>query len=170
MIPPGELEMAIGGLSHAQQAVIRLRYYGGLSFREIGNSLGISLNTAASRCRYALDALCAVFFKKGIRRIKMENQTNANEVKFSGGAASVAGVFGGVAIAIGVLWAVLPYAQALGDTILTIVVLTGVIGGVLISLTSAFFGLVMPHSVGGNWHEHERGGRHSNKAGNAAGN
>lgn len=52
-----ELEQAILGLPPTQQAVIRLRYYGGLSFREIGLALRISMNTAASRCRYALSAM-----------------------------------------------------------------------------------------------------------------
>lgn len=52
-----ELEQAILRLPPAQQTVIRLRYYGGLSFREIGFALRISINTAASRCRYALSAL-----------------------------------------------------------------------------------------------------------------
>ena len=49
-----ELEQALEGLPPAQQTVIRLRFYLGLTFAEIGNSLSISMNTAASRCRYAL--------------------------------------------------------------------------------------------------------------------
>lgn len=53
----GELERAILGLPPAQQAVLRLRFYAGMSFKEIGHSLAISMNTAASRCRYALRAL-----------------------------------------------------------------------------------------------------------------
>lgn len=52
-----ELERAIGNLPLAQQGVLRLRFYGGLSFQEIGKALRISLNTAASRCRYALEAI-----------------------------------------------------------------------------------------------------------------
>jgi len=52
-----ELERAIGGLPSRQQAVIRLRFYGGMNFREIGRALSISMNTAASSCRYALAAL-----------------------------------------------------------------------------------------------------------------
>jgi len=52
-----ELERAIDGLPLAQQAVIRLRFYAGQSFHEIGEALQISLHTAASRCRYALKAL-----------------------------------------------------------------------------------------------------------------
>jgi RNA polymerase sigma-70 factor, ECF subfamily len=52
-----ELERAIGSLSPAQQAVIRTKYYVGMTFTQIGKSLSISSNTAASRCRYALQAL-----------------------------------------------------------------------------------------------------------------
>lgn len=56
-----ELERAIRGLPPEQQAVLRLRFYGDLSFREIGKSLRISLNTAASRTRYALLGLRRAF-------------------------------------------------------------------------------------------------------------
>lgn len=49
-----ELELAIEQLPPAQQTVIRLRFYLGLTFREIGANLSISTNTAASRTRYAL--------------------------------------------------------------------------------------------------------------------
>jgi RNA polymerase sigma-70 factor (ECF subfamily) len=56
-----ELERAIMDLPPEQQAVIRLRFYGGLSFREIGRSLSISLNTAASRSRYAIRGLRKAF-------------------------------------------------------------------------------------------------------------
>lgn len=60
-LTPWELEQAIGSLPPAQQAVIRLRFYGGLSFQEIGETLAISMNTAASRCRYALQTLREAF-------------------------------------------------------------------------------------------------------------
>ena len=56
-IDPITLEQALAGLPTTQQAVLRLRYYSGLTFREIGAALSISMNTAASRCRYALDQL-----------------------------------------------------------------------------------------------------------------
>ena len=49
-----EVETAIARLPAAQQVVVRLRFYLGLSFREIGTNLSISTNTAASRTRYAL--------------------------------------------------------------------------------------------------------------------
>lgn len=57
MIGPFELERGLAGLPETQQAVLRLKYYVGLTFREIGEVLSISANTAASRCRYALTAL-----------------------------------------------------------------------------------------------------------------
>jgi RNA polymerase sigma-70 factor (ECF subfamily) len=52
-----EMEEAISGLPLAQQTVLRLRFYTGLSFKETAQALSISLNTAASRCRYALESL-----------------------------------------------------------------------------------------------------------------
>lgn len=54
---PLELERAISALSPAQQAVVRAKYYVGMTFTQIGRNLSISSNTAASRCRYALAAL-----------------------------------------------------------------------------------------------------------------
>jgi RNA polymerase sigma-70 factor (ECF subfamily) len=51
------MEAALARLPPTQQAVLRLRFYTGLSFKEMAATLAISLNTAASRCRYALDAL-----------------------------------------------------------------------------------------------------------------
>lgn len=62
-----DIEEAIGNLSPAQQEVVRLHYYAGLSFKEIGHALAISMNTAASRCRYALSQLRYALssYKKG---------------------------------------------------------------------------------------------------------
>ena len=56
-LDPLELERAIAELPTAQQVVIRMRYYLGLSLAQISRNLSISSNTAASRCRYALAAL-----------------------------------------------------------------------------------------------------------------
>jgi RNA polymerase sigma-70 factor (ECF subfamily) len=56
-LDPLELERAIELLPPAQQTIVRMRYYLGLSLAQIGRSLSISSNTAASRCRYALAAL-----------------------------------------------------------------------------------------------------------------
>lgn len=51
------LEAALAGLPEAQRTVVRMKFYGGLTFKEIGETLSISINTAASRTRYALAAL-----------------------------------------------------------------------------------------------------------------
>ncbi len=51
------LEAALDGLPQKQQAVIRMKYYAGLTFREIAETLAISANTAASTCRYGLAAI-----------------------------------------------------------------------------------------------------------------
>jgi RNA polymerase sigma factor (sigma-70 family) len=56
-LDPLRLEMALLKLPEAQRTVVRMKYYMGLSFKEIGEALQISLNTAGSRCRYALAAL-----------------------------------------------------------------------------------------------------------------
>jgi RNA polymerase sigma-70 factor (ECF subfamily) len=51
------LEEAIAQLPPTQQSVLRLRFYTGLTLKETAAALAIGLNTAASRCRYALSAL-----------------------------------------------------------------------------------------------------------------
>lgn len=56
-----ELEEAIESLPLLQQTALRMKYYTGLTFREIGIALSISSNTAASRCRYALSKLRRIF-------------------------------------------------------------------------------------------------------------
>ncbi len=58
-VDPQVLERAVEKLPEAQRAVLRMKFYMGLSFKEIGEALEISLNTAGSRCRYALGALRA---------------------------------------------------------------------------------------------------------------
>ena len=56
-VDPLDLEEAIESLPLAQQNVIRMKYYFGMTFRQIGVALSISTHTAASRCRYALAKL-----------------------------------------------------------------------------------------------------------------
>ena len=51
------LELAIRELPPEQQEVVTLKIWGDLTFQEIGETLDISLNTAASRYRYAMDKL-----------------------------------------------------------------------------------------------------------------
>jgi RNA polymerase sigma-70 factor, ECF subfamily len=59
-IDPLELEQALEGLPAGQQTVLRMKYYLDMTFAEIGEALSISLNTAASRCRYGLAKLARV--------------------------------------------------------------------------------------------------------------
>lgn len=51
------LDQALRALLPEQREVVYLKVYEGLTFQEIGERCGVSLNTAASRYRYALDAL-----------------------------------------------------------------------------------------------------------------
>lgn len=51
------IEEALRGLPVAQREVLVLRIWGGLTFEQIGETLEISPNTAASRYRYGLDQL-----------------------------------------------------------------------------------------------------------------
>ena len=51
------LETAMKELPDEQRQVLTMKIWGELGFREIGEALGISINTAASRYRYALKKL-----------------------------------------------------------------------------------------------------------------
>jgi hypothetical protein len=93
----------------------------------------------------------------------MSEKGQQEVVRFSTTGAAVAGALAGVAIAIGVPWVILAFGQVLGAHTQLILVWVGVIMGGLISLTSAFFGLVMPSQVGHNpselmaqWEQWER--------------
>ncbi|MBU6302135.1 MAG: sigma-70 family RNA polymerase sigma factor [Verrucomicrobia bacterium] len=59
-----QIEGALHGLAADQREVLVLHIWGNLSFREIGLTLGISQNTAASRYRYALKNLGAILNKQ----------------------------------------------------------------------------------------------------------
>ena len=54
------LDWALGRLPAAQREVVALKLEGGLTFAQIGQVIGASLNTAASRYRYALERLRAL--------------------------------------------------------------------------------------------------------------
>ena len=54
-------ESALRTLPPEQREVVYLKVYEGLTFQEIGERCGVSLNTAASRYRYAIEALRRVF-------------------------------------------------------------------------------------------------------------
>ena len=51
------LTAAVAGLPPAQREVLALKVDGGLTFAEIAAVIGTSINTAASRYRYALEKL-----------------------------------------------------------------------------------------------------------------
>ena len=51
------LEAALQHLPEAQREVLVLRIWGDLTFADIATTLGESINTIASRYRYAIDAL-----------------------------------------------------------------------------------------------------------------
>lgn len=52
-----KLAAAMDKLQDNQLEIIYLRFFEGLTFREIAAACGVSINTAASRCRYGLEKL-----------------------------------------------------------------------------------------------------------------
>jgi RNA polymerase sigma-70 factor (ECF subfamily) len=51
------LQKALGELPEEQREVVMMRIWSGLTLEEIGAATGVTLNTAASRYRYALEKL-----------------------------------------------------------------------------------------------------------------
>ena len=51
------LEGSLAELPRDQQIAVQLRLWEGLSFSEIGDTIGVSTNTAASRYRYGIEKL-----------------------------------------------------------------------------------------------------------------
>lgn len=49
-----DVHYLIGELPELQQEVLKMRYYGNLSFKEIAEATGVSINTALGRMRYAI--------------------------------------------------------------------------------------------------------------------
>lgn len=64
------LQVALSKIPEKFREVITLKIWGGQTFEEIGKSLGISPNTAASRYRYGMEALrrCLTFDQVEIGR------------------------------------------------------------------------------------------------------
>ena len=58
------IEKAMKTLPEEQREVLVLKIWGELGFREIGEALGVSINTAASRYRYALKKLGLILEQK----------------------------------------------------------------------------------------------------------
>ncbi|MCH7228101.1 RNA polymerase sigma factor [Haloferula sp. A504] len=65
------LRKAVEGLSDKLREVVTMKIWGGLTFAEISESLGISPNTAASRYRYALEQLAHAM--RGIKEMRDAN-------------------------------------------------------------------------------------------------
>ena len=80
---------------------------------------------------------------------KHHEKIHADVVFGGSGLVGVAGVLGGVALALGFPWIVLAYGKDLNPTLVVIFVLAGLLIGGVVALVSAFFGLVMPRQVGG---------------------
>jgi RNA polymerase sigma-70 factor (ECF subfamily) len=62
------LERALLDLSPEQREVVHLKVYEGLTFEEIATTTGVSINTAASRYRYALEKLRHTLGAEGGRK------------------------------------------------------------------------------------------------------
>ncbi len=61
-----DLRTLVDDLPADQRQVILLRHYGGLSFKEIAEQTGVSINTALGRMRYALINLRKLITQKNI--------------------------------------------------------------------------------------------------------
>ncbi len=57
------IEAALRTLPPEQREVVHLKVYEGMTFQQIADLSGVSLNTAASRWRYAMDALRGLLAK-----------------------------------------------------------------------------------------------------------
>jgi hypothetical protein len=81
------------------------------------------------------------------------NLDNAGaDLRFGGGRVAVAGIIGGLGIALGVPAILLSLGQGLGQVVLTVLVVLALLCGATVALVSAFFGLVIPsHLRGGPW-------------------
>lgn len=61
-----EVRALVNALPNDQREVVLLRHYGGLSFKEIAEQTGVSINTALGRMRYALINLRKMIDEKEI--------------------------------------------------------------------------------------------------------
>lgn len=62
-----DLRKLIDYLPDEQREIILMRHYGELSFKEIAEQTGVSINTALGRMRYALSNLRKIIKKNGIQ-------------------------------------------------------------------------------------------------------
>ena len=61
-----EVRALVDELPEEQREVVRMRYYEGLSFKEIAEHTGVSINTALGRMRYALINMRQIIKKKNL--------------------------------------------------------------------------------------------------------
>ena len=61
-----DVRRLIGALPEVQREVVFMRYYQNLSFREIADATGVSINTALGRMRYAIINMRTMAKEKGI--------------------------------------------------------------------------------------------------------
>jgi RNA polymerase sigma-70 factor (ECF subfamily) len=66
------LREAVQNLSQKLREVVVMKFWGGLTFLQISETLAISPNTAASRYRYALEQLA-----HELRRVKKDRHASA---------------------------------------------------------------------------------------------
>jgi RNA polymerase sigma-70 factor (ECF subfamily) len=59
-----EIRALVDELPEEQREVVKMRYYEGLSFKEIAELTGVSINTALGRMRYALINMRQLIKKK----------------------------------------------------------------------------------------------------------
>ena len=81
--------------------------------------------------------------------MKDGGKVHANVEFGEGSAIAVAGIAGGVILALGFSWIVLAFGQSLGATLTVIFVSLGLLLGTTVALASAVLGLVIPRQVGG---------------------
>ena len=87
-------------------------------------------------------------FHSHVDRIRMIHAMHRKDVQFKEGAGvAVAGVLGGVALALGGSWILLSQGAVLGAKVQTTLCILALALGGLVALVSAFFGLVIPHHV-----------------------
>ena len=73
-LPDEELSKALNLLPEKQRIVLVLKIISGLSFKQISSVIGIKINTAASRYRYAIQKLQSSLGPEGKSRWKMKTQ------------------------------------------------------------------------------------------------
>jgi RNA polymerase sigma-70 factor (ECF subfamily) len=61
-----DVRSLINGLPEDQREVVIMRHYAGMSFKEIADMTGVSINTALGRMRYALINMRKVMTEKNI--------------------------------------------------------------------------------------------------------